>query len=96
MLHEVTLRRPTLQLRCRAGLTLPAAVPALGTGRFSDWTLSGLPLLLLLRLIDPRMPAGTQRNKLIPDGWSVFLMHACKRCAKRSDCRMLSLSIFLL
>lgn len=63
MAHEVTLRRPTLQLRSRAGLPLPAAVPALGTGGFSDWTLSGLPLLLLLRLIDPLMPAGTQQTK---------------------------------
>ncbi len=63
MTHEVTLRRPTLQLRCRAGLTLPVAVPALGTDGFSDCTLSGLPVLLLLRLIDTLMPAVTQQTK---------------------------------
>jgi hypothetical protein len=59
MTHEVTLRRPTLQLRCRAGLTLPA----LSTDGFSDCTLSGLPVLLLLRLIDTLMPAVTQQTK---------------------------------
>ncbi|KAA6423267.1 MAG: hypothetical protein FRX49_06719 [Trebouxia sp. A1-2] len=64
MTHEVTLRRPTLQLRCRAGLTLPAAVPALGTGGFSDWTLSSLPFLLLLRLTDTLIPVVMQQNEL--------------------------------
>lgn len=61
----MTLRRPTLQLRCRAGLVTLAAVPALGNGGRANSTLSGLPTLLLLRLADALTPAMVQSDILV-------------------------------
>ena len=45
--HDVTLRRPTLQLRCLAGLTVLPAAAAFDRGGLADCMLSDLPGRLL-------------------------------------------------
>lgn len=55
--HEVTRRRPTLQLRCLAGRAALPAAPDFAIGGLADWTVSGLPGWLLPLLLDALKPA---------------------------------------